>query len=143
MTSAETLDRADGGCHCGRVTIAVSRRPEYLNACNCSVCTKLGAMWGYYTADEVTVAGAARDYVRGDVAEPKLVFHSCPNCGSTTHYTMIESGPATKVGVNMRTFDPAWLIGVELRFGDRRNYPSGERQYYRAPCAFDGIGAKA
>jgi hypothetical protein len=133
----------NGSCHCGQVTLTVPARPDYLNECNCSVCTKLGAMWGYYTADQVTVAGAPRAYVRADVAEPSLAFHSCTECGSTTHYTMIEAGPTSRVGVNMRTFDPAWLIGVEQRFGDRRNAPSGERRYYRDPRPFDGMGARA
>lgn len=132
----------NGSCHCKRVTIAVPDRPAYLNACNCSVCDKLGAMWGYYTADQVTVGGTPSDYVRADVETPALVFHSCGHCGSTTHYTMVESGPASKVGVNMRMFDPAELIGVEQRFGDRRNYPSGDRHYYRPSVPFDGIGAK-
>jgi hypothetical protein len=132
----------NGSCHCGRVTVSVPDRPEFLNECNCSVCSKLGAMWGYYTADQVDVSGTPGGYVRGDVPEPSLRFHSCTHCGATTHYAMIEAGPTSKVGINMRLFDPAELIGVEHRFGDRRNYPSGERHYYRAPVPFDGIGAR-
>jgi hypothetical protein len=133
-----------GACLCGRVTIEVPGRPEYLNQCNCAFCVKLGAMWGYYPASTVVFAGSIASYERDDVAEPTITGQFCPTCGATTSWAPIKDGMPDRMGVNMRLFDPADLTGIELRFGNRRDYPAGEpRHYYRAATTFDGLGASA
>ncbi|WP_420140421.1 GFA family protein [Sphingomonas sp.] len=132
----------NGACHCGRVTVRVPGAPAYLNQCNCSVCSKLGALWGYYSRTEVTVDGAPADYVRADIDHPELEFHFCATCGSTTHYSMLDRA-SDRVAVNMRLIDPDELAGVEVRYGDRRNNPSGARTYYREPTIFGATGAVA
>jgi hypothetical protein len=131
-----------GVCLCGRVTIDVPGRPEYLNDCNCAFCVKLGAMWGYYPAGAVTFGGTTTSYVREDVTEPKLRAHFCGTCGATTSWSPIKDDMPDRMAVNMRLFDLADLMGVELRFGNRRDHPTGEH-YYRAATTFDGMGAGA
>ena len=42
-------------CHCGQVRIDVPRPPEWVAACNCSLCSKLGTLWAYYPDAEVSV----------------------------------------------------------------------------------------
>ena len=36
-----------GTCLCGAVTVTVDDRPDYIHDCNCSLCRKAGAAWGY------------------------------------------------------------------------------------------------
>jgi len=131
----------NGSCHCGRVTIALPARPEYLNRCNCTVCTKLGTLWGYYTATEVGIAGETRAYRRADVETPLLDFNFCAVCGVTTHWSPTEHFDSPRLAVNMRLFEPAELAGVEVRYGDKRNTGIGEpRRYWRAPTVFGEAG---
>jgi hypothetical protein len=131
-----------GACLCGRVTIDVPDHPEYLNECNCAFCVKLGAMWGYYPVDAVAFSGAPASYVREDVADPSISAGFCATCGATTNWSPIKDGMPDRMAVNMRLFDPAELAGIELRFGNRRDYPAGEpRHYYRAATTYDGLGA--
>ncbi|MDB5688702.1 MAG: glutathione-dependent formaldehyde-activating protein [Sphingomonas bacterium] len=134
----------NGSCLCGRITIRVPGRPDYLNACNCTFCTKLGAVWGYFPLSRVEFAGEPRAYVRADIADPALSGNFCPDCGATTHWAPHGPGRPDRAGINMRLFDPAELIGIELRFGDRRNHAGVEpRHHYREPTIFDGAGATA
>jgi hypothetical protein len=134
----------NGSCHCGAVTIRVPGPPAYLNACNCTLCWKLGAMWGYYPIGEVAFSGAVRSYLRSDIPDARMTTEHCDRCGATTNWRLIGENAPPRLGVNMRLFEPAELAGVELRFGDRRKHATIEpRHYYRDPTIFDGAGAKA
>ena len=132
----------NGSCHCGRVTIRVPAPPDYLNACNCTLCVKNGALWAYYPRGRVEIDGEARAYVRADEAEPYLSTNFCADCGSTTHWAPLAADAPDRMGVNMALFEPAELRGIEVRYGDRRNDYEGERRYYRAPTVFDGVGVE-
>jgi len=133
-----------GGCLCGRVAIEVPGRPEYLNECNCAFCQKIGAMWGYYPASAVEIAGPVTTYVREDLADPALRAQFCGTCGATTSWAPNKPDMPDRMAVNMRLFEPAELAGVELRFGNRRDHAAVEpRFYYRPATPFDGLGARA
>lgn len=100
--------------------------PEYLNDCNCSFCSSHGVWWGYFNPEEVVVTGATRTYRRTDREDPAVELHFCPNCGCTTHWTLLpaflEKVGEVKCGVNMRLCDHRQLRGIELRYPDGRNW---------------------
>jgi hypothetical protein len=130
-----------GACHCGRITIALPHPPEYLNQCNCSLCFKLGSLWGYYTTAQVAISGDTKAYTRADLDPPLLDVHFCDECGATTHWSPSEHATFDRIGVNMRLFDRAALEGIEVRYGDRLRHEGGAvRHYYREPTAFGEAG---
>lgn len=98
----------EGHCHCRAVHITVPVRPETLGDCNCSLCSRLGALWGYYPAEEVTISDPQKKlvgYVQGDKT---LTTHHCSTCGCTTHWSPIGRS-SSRMAVNMRMFDrPVW-----------------------------------
>ena len=131
-----------GACHCGAVSINVPASPDYLNQCNCTLCTKLGALWGYYSPDQVEIEGARRAYQRADADPPTIIAHFCEQCGATIDWSPVD--PAShRMGVNMRLFEPADLHGVEVRYGDRRSGGTAPRRYYRSPTVFGDDGTAA
>jgi hypothetical protein len=132
-----------GSCHCGAVTIRVPSTPEYLNDCNCTLCWKLGTLWGYFPASQVEFSGAVRTYLRSDMPGAQLSAEFCGSCGATTNWRMVGEDAPDRMGVNMLLFDPADLTGIEVRYGDRRNYGTNPRHHYRDPTIFDGAGANA
>ena len=69
-------------CHCGRATIRLARRPDYVVHCNCSLCTATGFQGIYYASDELEIAGAFDSYVRSDLSETFLSMHRCATCGT-------------------------------------------------------------
>ena len=102
-------------CHCGAVRVRVPRAPETLTNCNCSVCRRYGALWAYYAPDEVLVeapGGASQAYAWGD---RMLRFMRCAHCGVVTHWEPVARDATTKMGVNMRLFEPADLGDVRIR----------------------------
>jgi hypothetical protein len=102
-------------CHCGAVRLRAPHRPQTLTSCNCSLCRRVGALWGYYEpGSEVTIEAAADAtvaYVQGDRT---LEMHHCAVCGCVTHW---QSVPAKhdRMGVNFRLADPADIADVPVR----------------------------
>jgi hypothetical protein len=109
-------------CQCGRVRIKIESRPEFVNDCNCNLCRKTGALWGYFAPSTVAVEGATSGYCREDKPAPAVEVHFCGRCGATTHFALTEPAIAqfgnVHMGVNMRLADMRDLAGVEIRYPD-------------------------
>lgn len=65
-----------GSCHCGRVQFEVDARPTRLSRCNCSVCTKKGAL--FIPVSEI-------DALRITAGETELTAYRF-NTKTATHY---------------------------------------------------------
>lgn len=128
-------------CLCGAIQVETDKRPDFVHECNCALCTKTGARWGYFHPSEVTVVGETSGYSRQDKAEPAARVRFCPTCGSTTHFTLTEEIAAklgdVMLGVNLRLADEADLAGIELRFPDGRAWSgAGAFTYVREAYLF-------
>ena len=53
-------------CLCGQVRIEIPKRPDFINECNCTLCSKSGARWAYFHPSEVIVVGTTKGYSRED-----------------------------------------------------------------------------
>lgn len=116
-----------GTCICGGVAVSIEKKPTFVNDCNCSLCRKAGAAWGYFPSAEVETTGETVSFVRQDKTGAFAQIHSCKVCAATTHFVLTEpykaSNPSVdQVGVNMRIFEPSRLDGVEVRFPDGSNW---------------------
>lgn len=123
-------------CLCGSVRATVATRPDFVHECNCLLCTKSGARWGYFHPSEVQVEGATRGFSRTDKEQPSAEIRFCGACGATTHFVLTADAIAkfgdTMMGVNMLLADERDLAGVELRFPDGRAWAgAGEFAYVR------------
>ena len=111
-------------CLCGQIRIEIQKRPDFINECNCTLCSKSGARWAYFHPSEVSVEGTPKGYSREDKDDPAAELQFCPNCGSTTHFTLTASAVAKfgniQLGVNVRLADESDLAEIELRYPDGR-----------------------
>jgi hypothetical protein len=127
----------DLSCLCGEIRIALEERPDFIHACNCTLCSKAGARWGYFHPSQVAVAGRAKGYCRADKEDPNAEVQFCPTCGSTTHFVLTASAVSKfgdrVMGVNMLLADEEDLAGIEMRYPDGRAWSgAGEFGYVRA-----------
>lgn len=126
-------------CLCGDVEIKLEKRPAFINECNCRLCSRTGARWGYYHPSDVTVGGGTSAFSRKDKGDPNAEVHFCPACGSTTHFVLTASaisrfGENSVMGVNMWLAEPYELAGLELRYPDGAKWTGeGEFTYLREP----------
>lgn len=127
-----------GKCLCRNVVIKVDRKPEFINDCNCDLCRKSGAGWGYYESSQVKVAGLTLFCVRADKPDPAVKLYWCTYCGCTTHYELTDGYKLKNPGddivaVNMRLFKPEDLTGIEVMFSEGRDWTGEGPRTYRRP----------
>ena len=127
-------------CHCAGTKIELPGAPIHAKECNCSYCAKTGAIWGYYSPEQVSIVAAAHDKIYSASAGLNL-HHFCANCGSNTHgdspdwasmYNndgtlkagMTEGIPTKRsVGINMRMVDDFDLSSLSIeKIDGRKNW---------------------
>ena len=109
----------NGSCHCGNVTLSIPALTETGTSCNCSICLRYGAIWGYFTEAEVNVIVGVKgisSYCHGD----KMInFNRCNECGCMTHYTSAEQpGLNARLAVNYRMFGNDAVKKLTVRYFD-------------------------
>ncbi len=107
-----------GKCHCGNVELSIPHLSEKAVRCNCSVCNRYSAIWGYFEEQEVEVsigkAGASK-YAQGDKT---IAFVSCKKCHCITHYVSTKSAPDARFAINYRMFDATLLKDIKVIYFD-------------------------
>ena len=102
-------------CHCGAVKLEVPSAPENVASCNCSICSKIGVLWSYYSPKEVQITTPRENidtYIWGD---KMLQFCRCKTCGCTTHWESILDEEYDRMGVNARMMSGIDLENIPLR----------------------------
>lgn len=105
-------------CHCGTVTMQLSKKPEEIFECNCSICRKLGVLWAYYHCDDVVFETGADSTNVYCWNQKILEFHSCSQCGCTTHWIAVDKNFRDKMGVNARLIDGLDRTNTRLEYID-------------------------
>lgn len=108
-------------CHCGALRVDIPERPTEITNCNCAICRRLGTLWAYFEVDTVKIhghPGQTDTYIQGDKT---LRVVRCKTCGCTTHWEPLEVKPNSKVGINVRNFDPETIGSVRMRLLDGAN----------------------
>jgi hypothetical protein len=105
----------EGSCHCGAVKLRIPAIPEKGTRCNCSICRRLGSVWGYFELGAVQFEGHPQnteEYIQGDRT---LRTIRCKTCGCATHWEPLFPDRTARQGVNLNNFPPALLERVDVR----------------------------
>jgi len=96
-------------CQCGAFHASVDAEPEAVVICSCTECQRRsGSPFGeaaYFSRDQVTLSGEAREYVR--TADSGKAFHTffCPTCGSSLYW--FSARDPNRVGIAVGAFADA------------------------------------
>ncbi|HDM8047361.1 TPA: aldehyde-activating protein [Vibrio fluvialis] len=107
-----------GHCHCGNISLEIPLLTTTATECNCSICRRYGALWGYFTQPEVKVidqGAGLEQYVWGDQC---IEFQRCKGCGCVTHYTAAPGTGSERLAVNYRMFDAVVQQALIIRHFD-------------------------
>lgn len=104
-----------GSCHCGAVKLALPNVPTRATDCNCSICRRLGAIWGIFEWNTVEVRAAEEALVEYIWGEKTLRTMRCVHCGCATHWEPLSPDQIAWHGVNLRMFPPELLQMVRVR----------------------------
>jgi hypothetical protein len=105
-------------CHCGAIRIHVARVSHTLTSCNCSICRRYGALWAYYAASAVKIEAPKGGISKYSWNRKIRAYYRCKKCGCVTHYAYRKKRRNTTVAVNAVNFEPATLVGAQVRHID-------------------------
>lgn len=95
-------------CHCGQVQLTLATPPETLTSCNCSICSRYAALWGYFDPKEVSLNELAPSgqeesaFVGYSHGDKYLVFYHCKRCGCVTHTMTTDKVSEPRIALNFR-----------------------------------------
>lgn len=118
-----------GGCHCGAVRFEVDTELDRATECNCSICTKKGALHHRVPPERFRLrAGAeALSLYQFDSKEAKHWF--CRHCG--IHAFSNPRAAPEMYSINLRCLDDfeAARAALEVRQFDGRNWETAIRTF--------------
>jgi hypothetical protein len=103
-----------GGCHCGRVRYRVTTELASVVACNCSICTRRGALWAFAGADQFVLQSGASDLT--DYRFNKKIIHHlfCRECGIGAFSRGKAPDGRDTVAINVRCLDGVDLAALKI-----------------------------
>jgi hypothetical protein len=110
-----------GGCHCGEVRYETTTDLAMVVSCNCSICTKRGALWTFVKADQFALRSGEdclTDYQFGK----RIIHHLfCQVCGVGSFSRGKGPDGADTVAINVRCLDGVDIAGLTLTPFDGKN----------------------
>ena len=116
-----------GSCHCGDTQFEVSEAPAGVTRCTCSLCSKRGALWAYYTPAQFRLTTPVEKVATYRWGSRTVKHHFCGNCGCGTYSESPDWSTGKpdfenpKVGVNARLLNDFDLDAIEVTVIDGKN----------------------
>jgi hypothetical protein len=110
-------------CHCGATRVQAAELPRKATECNCSFCSRTGAVWGHYAPGELTFLSLEDDRMYSASGGMNR-HHFCGKCGMHTWGDSPDWGSAynadgsPKEGYTEGTVPEARSYAVNLRLVD-------------------------
>lgn len=94
-----------GGCHCGAVRYEVEASLEQVMSCNCSMCSKTGAILTFAPAGNFRLQ-SGEDRLKGYRFNKRVIHHLfCQECGIESFARGTASNGDEMVAINIRCLD--------------------------------------
>lgn len=114
-------------CHCGATQLELSEAPASVTRCTCSLCAKRGALWAYYTPQQVRLTTPREQVATYQWRTKTVQHHFCATCGCGTFSESPDWSTGKpdftnlKVGVNAHLLDDFDLDAVPITVIDGKN----------------------
>lgn len=115
-----------GSCHCQATRFQVDGPPETVTRCTCSICSRKGALWAYYTPAQVRfVSQDAKSTYRWQ--SNMVAAHFCSVCGVSTYNESPDFSTGEpdfenpRIAINARLFEDFDLDAVPVEVLDGKN----------------------
>ncbi len=92
-------------CHCGNVQIKTPKPVDIIHSCNCSICKRYAALWGFHKVGQVLIEIGDFELSSYRWGDEMIDFNFCSHCGSITHYLALEKSNIDRLAINYRLFD--------------------------------------
>jgi hypothetical protein len=107
-------------CHCGKVALEFEADIPGVLSCNCSICSRSGALLSFVPRDAVTVL-AAPDQMTTYTFNKHVIQHKfCKTCGIKTHGEGVDPTGNKITAVNVRCVEGLDFTKLPVQHYDGR-----------------------
>jgi len=109
-----------GACHCGKIGFEVEGEISELMDCNCSICSKRGALMWFVPRDKLQLKTAAADVATYLFNKRVIEHYFCATCGCAP-FGEGTLGGQTMAAVNVRCLEDVDLSAYKINHYDGRS----------------------
>ena len=110
-----------GSCHCGRIAFEAEGELTKVMQCNCSICSKRGALHWFVTGENFQMLTPREDYSTYMFNQHRIKHRFCPTCGCAPFGEGLAPSGKFMVAINARCLDGVDLAPIEVGHFDGRS----------------------
>jgi hypothetical protein len=110
-----------GSCHCGGIEFEVDGNIEKITECNCSICSKRGALHWFVTRDKFRLLTSEDNVGTYTFNKHKIKHRYCVQCGCAPYSEGVAPSGAVMVSINARCLNGLDLSLLEVGHFDGRS----------------------
>ncbi|MGK9236366.1 GFA family protein [Inquilinus limosus] len=110
-----------GSCHCGRVAFEVEGELTGAVSCNCSICSRKGALLWAVPHGSLRLRAAPQDLAAYEFNRHAIRHRFCRSCGIHPFAEDVEEGAERSVYINIRCLEDIDLASVPVHEFDGRS----------------------
>ncbi len=110
-----------GSCHCGQIAFEVEGDLEGATACNCSICSRKGALMWFMPRAQLRLLTPEAAMATYTFNKHVIQHHFCPTCGIHPFGEGVDPKGNRMAAVNIRCLEGIDLDAVPLTHYDGRS----------------------
>ena len=109
-----------GSCHCGRIAYEVEGTLEQVMECNCSICSRRGALLWFLPRAQLRLATPEADMSTYTFNKHKIKHRFCSKCGCAPFGEGADPKGNLMAAVNVRCLEDVELSKLTIKSFDGR-----------------------
>ncbi|HYD80691.1 MAG TPA: GFA family protein [Paucimonas sp.] len=110
-----------GSCHCGKIAFQVEGELSGAMACNCSICSRKGALMWFVPRDRVRLL-TPEDALGTYTFNKHVIKHRfCPTCGMHPYGEGVDPAGNAMAAINIRCLEDIDLDAIPIQHFDGRS----------------------
>lgn len=109
-----------GSCHCGQIRFEVSGELTQVMACNCSICSRKGALMWFVPRDSLHLLTPESDMATYTFGKHVIQHHFCRKCGIHPFGEGVDPAGNRMAAVNVRCLEDVDFSSLPVKQFDGR-----------------------
>jgi len=110
-----------GSCHCGRIAFEVEGEIERVIDCNCTICSRKGALLWFVPRDRLRLRTPEADLSTYTFGKHSIRHRFCPQCGIHPFGEGTDPAGHAMAAINVRCLEGVDIAVLPVRHFDGRS----------------------
>ena len=107
------MSSSKGSCHCGQIAFEVEGAPSQAMECNCSYCSRKGALLWFVPRAKFTLETPESDLATYTFNKHVIKHHFCPTCGCAPFGFAPDPKGVPTAAVNVRCLENVDIAAIK------------------------------